>query len=179
MTKRARASWLVYALGALCIGAVLTAILIVGPTSQSATVSRRVVTVGKGVVQSTVTGSGDIQAATELDLGFKTSGVVQRIAVSAGQHVTAGQMIAELDPQTAEVTLESARARLQAAEASLAQEEEDSGESSSSQVSGETGASANAASANAANTIAARANPTTDATALAADISTATPTPVS
>lgn len=130
MSNHTRASWLVYALGALCIGAVLTAVLIVGPTSQSAAVQRRVVTVARGVVQSTVSGSGNIQAASQLDLGFKTSGVVQRIYVSAGQHVTDGQLVAELDPQSAAVTLEAGRARLQAAQASLAQEEEDEGESS-------------------------------------------------
>jgi multidrug efflux pump subunit AcrA (membrane-fusion protein) len=145
MTNRTRASWLVYVLGALCAGALVTAILIVGPTSQSAAVQRRVVTVADGVVQSTVSGSGNIEASSQLDLGFKTSGVVQHIYVSAGEHVSTGELIAELDPQSAEVTLEQARARLQSAEASLAQEEEDEGESTGAQGSGE--GSANAAAA--------------------------------
>ncbi len=60
---------------------------------------------------------GTIQAATQLDLGFKTSGVVTQIYVSQGAHVTEGQLLAELNPDTAEVTLEQARASLQAAEA--------------------------------------------------------------
>jgi len=133
MTNRTRASWLVYALGALSTGAIVAAFLVVGPPSQSATVQSRIVTVAQGVVQSTVSGSGNIQAASQLDLGFKTGGVVQRIYASEGKQVLAGQLLAELDPQSAEVTLEQAKASLQAAEATLAQEEESGGETSSGQ----------------------------------------------
>jgi HlyD family secretion protein len=133
MSARTRPSGLVYTLGALCAGAVVAAFLVVGPSSESATTQSRVVTAQRGVVQATVSGSGNIQATTQLDLGFKTSGVVQHIFVSAGQHLTAGQLIAELDPESSEVALEQARATLQASEASLAQLEEDGGESTSGQ----------------------------------------------
>jgi multidrug efflux pump subunit AcrA (membrane-fusion protein) len=155
MTNRTRASWLVYVLGTLCAGAIVVAFLVVGPPSESATVQSRIVKVQQGVVQSTVSGSGNIQPAVQLDLGFKTAGVVQRIYVSAGQQVAAGQLLAELNPQTTEVTLEQAKASLQAAEATLAQEEENDGETSSAQSagggsgsgSGRTSSTASAASA--------------------------------
>src|SRR5208337_2739824 len=124
MTDRPRASWLVYALGALCAGAIVAAFLVVGPPSQSATARSRIITAQQGIVQSTVSGSGDIQSATQLNLGFKTAGVVQHIYVSEGQQVAAGQLLAELSPQSAEVTLEQDKATLQAAEATLVQEEE-------------------------------------------------------
>src|SRR5271165_1147172 len=146
MRDRNRASGLVYALGALSAAAIVAAFLVVGPPSQSATLQSRVVTASEGVVQSTVSGSGNLQADSQLDLGFKTAGVVQRIYVSQGQRVTTGQLLAELDPQTAEVALEQAKATLQAAEATLAQEEESGGETSSSAGSG---ASARAASVDA------------------------------
>jgi multidrug efflux pump subunit AcrA (membrane-fusion protein) len=136
MTDRSRASWLVYALGALSVGAIAAAFLLIGAPSQSATPQSRIITAQRGVVQSTVSGSGNIQAATQLDLGFKTAGVVQRIYVTAGQHVTAGQLLAELNPQSAEVTLEQARASLQAGEAALAQEEESGGETSAATATG-------------------------------------------
>jgi multidrug efflux pump subunit AcrA (membrane-fusion protein) len=136
MTNRTRASWLVYALGALAIGAIIAAFLVVGPASQSATAQTRIVTVEQGVVQSTVSGSGNIQAATQLNLGFKTAGVVQHIYVSAGQHVTPGQLLAELSPQSSEVTLEQSKAALQAAEATLVQLEENGGETSGAGASG-------------------------------------------
>jgi len=132
------------ALVLLCVAAIVLAILAVGPSSQSSGQTTRTATAKRGVVQSTVSGSGNVRSATELDLGFKTSGTVTHIYVKQGQQVTRGQLLATLDPQSAEVTLEQAKANLQSAEASLAQLEEHEGESSSSQ--GGAGAAASAAS---------------------------------
>jgi multidrug efflux pump subunit AcrA (membrane-fusion protein) len=129
-TDRSARPWPSYVLGVLCVGAIVAAILLVGPASGSQTSAGRTITVVQGIVQSTVSGSGNIQASSQLDLGFKTSGVVTQIYVTQGQHVTEGQLLAELDPKSAEVTLEQARANLQAAEASLVQEEETDGETS-------------------------------------------------
>jgi macrolide-specific efflux system membrane fusion protein len=131
MTERTRASWLVYALGALCAGAILAAVLLVGPASSSQASVTRTATVAQGVVQSTVSGSGNLQAISQLNLGFKTSGTVTHIYVTQGQQVAQGQLLATLDPQSAEVTLEQAKAALQSAEANLAKEEETEGEGSS------------------------------------------------
>jgi multidrug efflux pump subunit AcrA (membrane-fusion protein) len=131
MHPRSPRPWPTYLLGALCAVAIAAAVLVVGPASGTQTATGRTITVGQGVVQSTVSGAGNIQAATQLDLGFKTAGVVAQIYVTQGAHVTQGQLLAELNPASAEVTLEQARASLQAAEASLVQEEETDGESSS------------------------------------------------
>ncbi len=79
---------------------------------------------------STVSGSGNLAAANQLNLGFKTSGTVTNIYIKQGQQVAEGQLLATLDPQSAEVTLEQARASLQSAIANLAQEEENNGETS-------------------------------------------------
>jgi multidrug efflux pump subunit AcrA (membrane-fusion protein) len=147
MRPRAQRPWPTYLLAALCVGAIVAAALVVGPSSGTASGAGRTITVGEGVVQSTVSGSGNIQAATQLDLGFKTSGVVTEIYVHQGQHVTEGQLLAELNPDSAEVTLEQARASLQAAEASLVQEEETDGEGSAGSGSSGTGASHATASA--------------------------------
>jgi multidrug efflux pump subunit AcrA (membrane-fusion protein) len=152
--KRTRASGLVYALGALCAGAIVAAVLVVGPASGSTTTVTRTATVAQGVVQSTVSGSGNLQAASQLNLGFKTSGTVTNIYVSQGEHVTEGQLLATLDPQNAEVTLEQAKASLLSAEANLAKEEETDGEGTSaggsSSAGGEDTANASAASSSAA-----------------------------
>ncbi len=156
MTARTSASWLVYVLGALCAGAIAAAILVVGPASGSQSTVTRTATAAEGVVQSTVSGAGNLQAASQLDLGFKTSGVVSEIYVSQGQHVTEGQLLAELNPKSAEVTLEQSRASLQAAIASLAQVEEDGGETSSGQ-----GSSASQGSTDSGKAAAVSATPTT------------------
>ncbi len=128
--------WLTVALGAGALALIVLAAVLVGPPEQAASVQTRVVTVHSGVVQSTVSGSGNIQAATQLNLGFKTAGVVQRIYVTQGEYVTSGKLLAELNPQSAEVTLEQAKTSLQAAEATLSQEEENGGETSSGQSGG-------------------------------------------
>jgi multidrug efflux pump subunit AcrA (membrane-fusion protein) len=141
MTERTSASWLVYVLGALCAGAIVAAILVVGPASGSQATVTRTAKAAEGVVQSTVSGSGNLQASSQLNLGFKTSGTVTNIYVTQGQHVTPGQLLATLNPESAEVTLEQARASLQSAVANLAQEEENNGETSTGQSSGSSGGS--------------------------------------
>ncbi|HEV3322822.1 MAG TPA: biotin/lipoyl-binding protein [Solirubrobacteraceae bacterium] len=173
MRPRAPRPWPTYLLAALCVGAIVAAVLVVGPASGTATSSGRTIAVGEGVVQSTVSGSGNIQAATQLDLGFKTSGVVTQIYVHQGQHVTEGQLLAELNPDSAEVTLEQARASLQAAEASLVQEEETDGEGSSG--AGSSGTDSNHATASAASA-GTGSNHATASAASAEDVSYSPPT---
>ncbi len=129
-----------------CIALIVVAYTALGPPSSSSGSATRTATAKYGVVQSTVSGSGNVQSAEQLNLGFKTSGTVTHIYVTQGQHVTEGQLLATLDPQSAEVTLEQAKASLQSAEANLAKEEESEGESSG-QGSSATGATASAASA--------------------------------
>lgn len=144
MNEHSGRPWPVYLLGLAAIGAIAAAYLVVGPSSQSTASATRIVTAQSGVVASTVSGSGNVEAAKQLDLGFKTGGVVSRIYVSEGQHVVEGQLLAELDPESAEVTLEQARATLKTSEANLEREEETDGEGASS--SGDEGARASAAS---------------------------------
>src|ERR1700684_208542 len=146
MTERTGRPWLNYLLGLLCVGAVVVAILVVGPASGSPTTATRTAKAAQGVVQSTVSGSGKLQPASQLNLGFKTRGLVTSIDVTQGEHVTEGRLIATLDPQSAEVTLEQAKAALQSSEANLAREEETGGESSTGPSSG-AGGSATAAAA--------------------------------
>jgi multidrug efflux pump subunit AcrA (membrane-fusion protein) len=114
------------ALVAACVALIVLAYLAVGPASQSSGQSTRTAPVQHGVVQSTVSGTGNVQAASQLNLGFKTSGTVTHIYVKQGQHVVKGQLLATVDPQSAEVTLEQAKASLQSAEANAAKEEEGS-----------------------------------------------------
>ncbi len=148
MTERTGRSWLNYVLGLLCLGAIVAAVLVVGPASGSSTAVTRTAKAAEGVVQSTVSGSGNLAPASQLDLGFKTGGTVTNIYVTQGQLVTQGRLLATLDPQSAEVTLEQAKAALQSAEANLAREEETDGEGStgSSNSAAGNGASATAAS---------------------------------
>ncbi|MGA2008395.1 MAG: biotin/lipoyl-binding protein [Solirubrobacteraceae bacterium] len=128
---------------ALAAGAIVAGVLLVGPPSTSSNTEIRLASVTRGVVQTSVSASGNLEPATEVGLDFKASGILTELYVHAGEHVTDGELLAEIDPTSAQVTLEEAQAALKSAQANLASVEADpSGSSSSS-----TGGSAHAASA--------------------------------
>ncbi len=131
MTEQTGRPWLNYLLGLLCVGAIVTAVLVVGPASGNSTAATRTAKASLGVVQTTVSGSGNLEPASQLNLGFKTGGTVTHIYVTQGEHVTEGRLLAELDPSSAEVTLEQAKATLLSLKATLAKEEETEGEGAS------------------------------------------------
>jgi multidrug efflux pump subunit AcrA (membrane-fusion protein) len=93
-------------------------------------------------VQVTVSGSGNLEPASELDLGFKAAGTIEHVYAQQGEYVTEGKLLASLDPVPAEVTLQQSRATLQTAEANLSHEEETDGEGSSSVGGGSAGSEA-------------------------------------
>jgi multidrug resistance efflux pump len=115
---RARSTrpWPTYLLAMLCVAAIVVAYAVVGPASQSSGQSARTTTVKRGVVQSTVSGSGTLSAAAKVGVNFASSGTLERVYVSAGQHVYAGELLAEIDPI-------SAKSSLRLAEMDLANEE--------------------------------------------------------
>jgi multidrug efflux pump subunit AcrA (membrane-fusion protein) len=182
MTERTTRPWLNYLLGVACVGAIVAAFLVVGPASGSQATVTRTATAAQGVVQSTVSGSGNLQASSQLDLGFKTSGTVTNIYVSQGQHVTEGQLLATLNPESAEVTLQQSKAALQSAEAALAKEEETDGETSTggsaSGGTGDSGAGSGGASASAA-AVGSASGSSDPETATVADVSDTTPAQIS
>ncbi|HEY2631720.1 MAG TPA: biotin/lipoyl-binding protein [Solirubrobacteraceae bacterium] len=161
MTERTGRPWLNYMLGALCVGAIVAAVLVVGPSAGGQAATRRTAKAVEGVVQSTVSGSGNLQPASQLNLGFKTSGTITRIYVTQGEHVSQGRLLAELDPSSAEVTLEQSRASLQAAEAKLAKEEETNGEGSGGSSSAAPSASAASVADEAGTTVTETTSPNT------------------
>jgi RND family efflux transporter MFP subunit len=79
----------------------------------------RVVTVEKQTGSETVSLTGTIQAQTEVNLAFRIDGRMIERSVNVGDAVTAGQVVARLDPQNEENALRSARADMAAAEGQL------------------------------------------------------------
>jgi multidrug efflux pump subunit AcrA (membrane-fusion protein) len=117
MTERTSASWPVYVLGALCAGAIVAAYLLVGPASQSAATQSRIIKAQQGVVQSTVSGSGTVESADQVGVDFANSGSLKAVHVTQAQHVTSGQLLAEIDPTSAESSVTSDELNLEDAEA--------------------------------------------------------------
>jgi multidrug efflux pump subunit AcrA (membrane-fusion protein) len=111
--------WLLYLLGVVAIAVAALAVSQIGPPTSSARTSRETVTAEQGVVQSSVTGSGNISAGTDDTVNFNTSGTLQDVYVHVGQHVTGGQLLADLDPTAADLQLSQAQSQLTAAEDQL------------------------------------------------------------
>jgi multidrug efflux pump subunit AcrA (membrane-fusion protein) len=116
---RSTRPWLLYLLGVVAIVVAALAVSEIGPPTSSARTSKEIVTAEQGVVQSSVTGSGNIAAGTDLTVNFNTSGTLQDVYVHVGQHVNGGQLLADLDPTAADLQLSQAQSQLTAAEDQL------------------------------------------------------------
>jgi membrane fusion protein, multidrug efflux system len=77
----------------------------------------RVQTVSFAPAQDSVTYPGTVQARVQASLGFRVGGKVTERMVDIGNHVTAGQALARLDPIDARLTLEADAQVVRAAEA--------------------------------------------------------------
>lgn len=102
----------------------------------------RVVTVAKGTVLATVSGSGTLASPNDAGVDFTTGGTLTEVDVKPGDKVAKGQVLAKVDPTDAKETLQQDQASLTAAEANLTKVE--AGElvsTGSSGSSGSTGSS--------------------------------------
>lgn len=101
------------ALGGASAAVVVAAVIVAGPSNAAGGGSgERLVTVARGVVQTTVSGSGTVAAATQLDVGFETGGTLEKVYVKPGQHVVEGQVLARLDTTEAQEALDDAEQSL-------------------------------------------------------------------
>src|ERR1700736_1844647 len=67
--------------------------------------------------QDSVTASGSVEGSETTDVAFQVSGKVARVLVEEGQHVSRGQLLAELEPTDYRNALDAANAQRQMAEA--------------------------------------------------------------
>ena len=110
-------------LGIAAVAAVAYGVLSVGSDSQ-ATTSERIVTVSKGVVQSVVSGSGNLEPANQLNVNFGTTGRITKIYVKEGDHVSKGDLLGKLDNASQRVDLAQAQAQLVDAQDALTKAED-------------------------------------------------------
>src|ERR1700716_2406878 len=108
---RNRTSPALIALSALAAVAVARAVVVVGSPAATAS-SGRTVAVTRGVVQSIVSGTGNLAPANQLELNFGAGGDVTKIYVEEGDHVGAGQLLARIDDGSAKVAVTQAKAAL-------------------------------------------------------------------
>src|SRR5882757_5522126 len=140
-TARRLRPWHLYMLAALGVALLALAMTQIGAPASSARTSTQVVSAQDGVVQSTVTGSGNIQAGTSDDLNFQTSGTLSALDVKVGQHVNKGQLLATLDPTNAQLALDQAESQLTAAQDQLSSAESGTSTTTGSSSGGSSSAS--------------------------------------
>jgi len=75
----------------------------------------------RGDLTVVVTATGSVQPITKVDVSSELSGIVRRVFVDYNSPVKAGQALAELDTDKLQATVESSRAKLNAAKAKIAE----------------------------------------------------------
>ena len=81
----------------------------------------RTVVAKPSTISSDLIFTGDIQAQSQVNVAFRTNGKIARRLVEVGDHVSADQVLAKLDPQEQRANLNNAQAALTSAEALLTQ----------------------------------------------------------
>lgn len=88
--------------------------------TEEAQAQTTVGTATTGTFQQTVTGSGTLAPAKQADLDFSVSGRVTSVEVEAGDTVDKGEVLATLDTVSLDAALASAKAQLEAATTTVA-----------------------------------------------------------
>lgn len=89
--------------------------------STPATPTQTTTAITRGNIASTVSATGNLAPATQLNLNLSTSGNVKQIDVKVGDSVTVGQALVRLDTTDLELTLKTDQASLESAQFKLAQ----------------------------------------------------------
>lgn len=103
-------------LGVLLLGGVVIAYSSLGGEASSANAAVRTVPVTRTTVSASVSASGTVASARARSLSFGSNGTVEKIYVKAGDKVTAGQILARLDDDSAQESLDAASAALDTAD---------------------------------------------------------------
>ena len=86
-------------------------------SAEAAASSTRLVAASTSTVKETVSATGTIEPATQASLSFAQSGKVTAVPVKVGDNVTAGQVLATIDPTSLQSALTLAQEQLTAAQA--------------------------------------------------------------
>src|SRR5437899_11241110 len=91
------------------------------PTAQTRS---QLATATTGTIAQTVSAQGTVDAAQTDDLSFGSAGTVTAVDVKAGDKVTSGQVLAEVDSSALQAAVSDAQATLAQAQAKLSDDED-------------------------------------------------------
>jgi macrolide-specific efflux system membrane fusion protein len=118
--RRHPTAWVNVLLVVLIVGAA-GGVFVLLNNDASANTTARTATAVIGEVSSTVSASGTVDAATTKNLTFPAAGRITNVAVAVGDQVTAGQLLAQVDPTAADAAVATAKAAVATAQSSLDQ----------------------------------------------------------
>ena len=75
--------------------------------------------VERGEIRTAISATGTLSATATVDVGTQVSGTLKTVEVDFNDHVTAGQVIARIDPSTLQARVDQAAATLASAQAGL------------------------------------------------------------
>jgi HlyD family secretion protein len=108
------------------IGGVIVLVLVLGvvgvvmATSGGAKIDpTKIATVDKGDLAKSVVATGKVEPITKVEIKSKASGIVKKLYVEYGDHVKAGQLLAELDKDEIVAQVRSQKAQLESAESNM------------------------------------------------------------
>lgn len=105
------------ALSLLIIAGLVT--LWIRPEKLSAENRYVTATVERGAITQTVSANGTLNPVTLVNVGSQVSGIVRKIYADFNDHVTAGQILLELDPALIQAQLQQSMANMENARATL------------------------------------------------------------
>lgn len=82
------------------------------PAQQSTQATLQTSAARRGSIILSASGTGTLQAASQVSLGFKTNGKLTRLNVKVGDQVKVGQLLAELDNSSQQIQLAQAKQTL-------------------------------------------------------------------
>ena len=90
-----------------------------GQRAQADAVQYRTGKIERGNLQATVSASGAVNPVTQVSVGTQVSGQIRDLLVDFNSEVKAGQLIAQIDPETFEYRVRSSQADVDAARAAV------------------------------------------------------------
>ncbi len=80
------------------------------------------VSVSRGSIESSVSALGTLQPRRYVDVGAQASGQIRKLHVEAGDDVTEGQLLVEIDPSTQQAKVDAGRYSIEMLKAQLAEQ---------------------------------------------------------
>lgn len=123
--KKKRRRLILWGSVALVLVLLITAGVIVAKSGGTKIDPSKLAKVERGDLAKSVVATGKVTPITKVEVKSKASGIVKKLYVDYGDHVKAGQLLAQLDKVEIEAQVAQSRAALEAAQANLASAQAD------------------------------------------------------